>query len=58
MSKRLFRLTVWCLRLYYPVLRLLGRLTGREDAAERLIEVSEENIKRTQEALGITEEDE
>lgn len=52
MRKRLFYVTVvWPLRLYYPVLRLLGRLTGREELAERLIDVSEENIERTMAAL-------
>lgn len=52
MRKRLVYATVvWPLRLYYPVLRLLGRLTGREELAERLIEVSEENIDRTMKAL-------
>jgi hypothetical protein len=43
---------VWPLRtFYYPPIRLLGRLTGHEDYADRLIEVSEENIRRTMEAL-------
>lgn len=43
---------VWPLRtFYYPVLRLLGRIMDREALAERLIEVSEENIERTLEAL-------
>lgn len=55
MTKRLFRLTVWGIRLYYPVMRLVGRLTGREALADRLIEVSEENIVRTQAALGLAE---
>jgi ABC-type Fe3+-hydroxamate transport system substrate-binding protein len=42
----------WPLRkFYYPVIRLLGRVTGREELAERLIKVSEENIKRTMDAL-------
>lgn len=39
---------VWPLRtFYYPALRLLGRATGKEELAERLIEVSEENVERT-----------
>lgn len=43
---------VWPLRtFYYPVIRILGRVTGREELAERLIEVSEENIVRTMDAL-------
>jgi len=43
---------VWPLRtFYYPALRLLGRILKREDVAERLIEVSEENIERTMAAL-------
>lgn len=59
MLKRLFRLTVWCLRLYYPVLRLLGRITGNEVEVETIIEVSESNIADTLDALGIeTEGDE
>jgi ABC-type Fe3+-hydroxamate transport system substrate-binding protein len=55
MHKRLFRLTVWGTRLYYPAMRLVGRLTGREALVERLIEASEENIARTQAALGLAE---
>jgi ABC-type Fe3+-hydroxamate transport system substrate-binding protein len=44
---------VWPLRaFYYPVIRFLGRVMGREKLAERLIEVSEENIERTMDALG------
>lgn len=43
---------VWPLRtFYYPAIRLLGRLTGCEELAERLIEVSEENIERTMDML-------
>lgn len=43
---------VWPLRtFYYPTIRLLGHITGREELAERLIEVSEENIERTMDAL-------
>jgi hypothetical protein len=43
---------VWPLRtFYYPVLRLLGRATGKEVLVERLIKVSEENIERTMDAL-------
>jgi len=43
---------VWPLRtLYYPAIRALGQVTSREDMAERFIEVSEENIERTMEAL-------
>lgn len=39
---------VWPLRtFYYPAMRFTGRATGREELAERLIEVSEENIERT-----------
>lgn len=55
MTKRLFRLTAWGIRLYYPVMRLVGRLTGREALVERLIEVSEKNIARTQAALDLAE---
>lgn len=43
---------VWPLRtFYYPAIRLLGRVTDREELAERLIEASEENIERTMAAL-------
>jgi hypothetical protein len=43
---------VWPLRtFYYPAVRLLGRIMGRKNLAERLIEVSEENIERTLEPL-------
>jgi ABC-type Fe3+-hydroxamate transport system substrate-binding protein len=43
---------VWPRRtFYYPAMRLLGRITGREELAERLIEVSEENIERTMDVL-------
>jgi len=43
---------VWPLRtFYYPAIRLLGRLTGKEELAERLIEASNENIERTIDAL-------
>jgi len=43
---------VWPLRtFYYPAIRLLGRVTGRDELVERLIEVSEENIERTMDAL-------
>jgi hypothetical protein len=43
---------VWPLKtFYYPVIRLLGRLTGHEELTERLISVSEENVERTMDAL-------
>lgn len=37
--------------VYYPIIRLLGRVIGREELAESLIEASEENIERTMETL-------
>lgn len=57
MRKRFVEVTVvWPLRwVYYPAMRFLGRVTGREALAERLIDVAEENIERTLAAL---EEDE
>jgi ABC-type Fe3+-hydroxamate transport system substrate-binding protein len=59
MLRRLFRLAVWCLRLYYSVLRFLGKITGNEEQIEKIIEVSESNITDTLDALGIeTEGDE
>jgi len=43
---------VWPLRtFYFPMIRALGRISGREELAERLIEVSEENIEHTMDAL-------
>jgi ABC-type Fe3+-hydroxamate transport system substrate-binding protein len=43
---------VWPMRLfYYPLIRFGGRLTGREETAEQLIDVAEENIERTLETL-------
>lgn len=52
MLKLFFQLTVvWPLRLWYPFIRLLGRMIGRGELAEQLIQVSEENIDRTMEAL-------
>ena len=43
---------VWPLRtFYYPAFRFVGRLTGHEDLADSLIEVSEKNIERTMDAL-------
>lgn len=43
---------VWPLRtFYYSTIRLLGRVRGREECPERLIEVNEENIERTMDAL-------
>lgn len=43
---------IWPMRtFYYPAIRFLGRLLNREELAEGLIEVSEENIERTIDAL-------
>lgn len=43
---------VWPLRVvYYPLLRLLGRITRKEEFAGQLIEVAEANIERTLETL-------
>lgn len=52
MIKIPFKLTVWSLRITYPVMRLLGRLTGKREQMETLIETGEENIERTREAFG------
>ena len=43
---------VWPIRTFhYPLIRFLGRVSGKEELAERIIEVSEENIDRTMAAL-------
>jgi ABC-type Fe3+-hydroxamate transport system substrate-binding protein len=35
------------MRVWYPVLRVLGRLTDQEDRVEQWITVSEENLQNT-----------
>lgn len=48
---------VWPLRTFhYPLIRFLGRLSGKEELADRIIEVSEENIDRTMSVLEGTDE--
>jgi len=42
----------WNMRLWYPILRILGRVTGQQDRVEMWIEVTEENIQNTLDALG------
>lgn len=49
---RLFvRVLVWWYRRWYPVFRLVGRVTRREEFVETAIETGEENIERIQAAL-------
>lgn len=42
----------WNIRLWYPVLRLLGRITGQEDRVETWIELTEENLQNSLDTLG------
>jgi ABC-type Fe3+-hydroxamate transport system substrate-binding protein len=42
----------WNMRLWYPVFRILGRVTGQSDRVETWITVTEENIQNTLDALG------
>lgn len=52
MLERIFSVAVvWPLRMWYPILRLIGRLVGQRELVERLIEASEQNIERTMDAL-------
>jgi|GEM_PF-2158267 len=51
MLERLVRFLRWNMRLWYPVFRLLGRVTGQQDHVETWIEVTEENIQNTLDAL-------
>lgn len=52
LNRFVYLTVVWPLRtFYYPAIRLLARIMGREDLAEQLIKVSEENISRTMDAL-------
>jgi len=52
MLEYLVRFLRWNMRLWYPVLRILGRVTGQRDRVETWIEVTEENIQNTLDALG------
>jgi len=51
MLERLVRFLRWNMRLWYPVLRILGRVTGQRDRVETWIEVTGENIQNTLDAL-------
>ncbi|WP_280535725.1 hypothetical protein [Halopenitus sp. POP-27] len=51
MLERLVRFLRWNMRLWYPVLRLLGRITGQEDRVETWIELTEENLQNSLNAL-------
>jgi ABC-type Fe3+-hydroxamate transport system substrate-binding protein len=52
MLEHLARFLRWNMRLWYPILRILGRVTGQQDRVETWIEVTEENIQNTLDALG------
>ena len=51
MLERLVRFLRRVMRVWYPVLRILGRLTGHEDRVEQWITVSEENLQNTLDTL-------
>jgi ABC-type Fe3+-hydroxamate transport system substrate-binding protein len=51
MLERLVRFLRWVMRVWYPVLRILGRLTGQKDRVERWITLSEENLQNTLDTL-------
>lgn len=51
MLERLVRFLRWVVRVWYPVLRLLGRFTGQEDRVEAWIQLTEENIQNTLDTL-------
>jgi len=53
MLERFIRLMIWWFRKWYPIFRLVGEKTGREEYVETAIEVSEENFQNTAEAIGI-----
>lgn len=46
MLEQYFRLMRWWLRKWYPVFRLVGRITGQLEYIERAIDVTEENFER------------
>ena len=47
----LIRFLRWNMRLWYPVLRLLGRVTGQEERVETWIELTEENLQNSLDTL-------
>ncbi|WP_154018509.1 hypothetical protein [Halolamina rubra] len=51
MLERLMRFLRWVMRVWYPVLRILGRLTAQEDRVEQWISLSEENLQNTLDTL-------
>jgi ABC-type Fe3+-hydroxamate transport system substrate-binding protein len=52
MLRAWMRFLRWNIRLWYPVLRLLGRLTGQEKRVETWIELTEENLQNSLDKLG------
>lgn len=47
----LIRFLRWNMRLWYPILRLLGRVTGQEERVETWIELTEENLQNSLDTL-------
>ena len=52
MLDRLVRFLRWVMRVWYPVLKVMSRLTGQEDRVEQWITLSEENLQNTLDTLG------
>ena len=51
MLRTWIRFLRWNIRLWYPVLRFLGRLTGQEERVETWIELTEENLQNSLDRL-------
>ena len=51
MLRAWIRFLRWNIRLWYPVLRLLGRVTGQEERVETWIELTEENLQNSLDTL-------
>ena len=47
----LIRFLRWNMRLWYPILWLLGRVTGQEERVETWIELTEENLQNSLDTL-------
>ena len=51
MLRAWIRFLRWNIRLWYPVLRWLGRLSGQEERVETWIELTEENLQNSLDRL-------
>ena len=51
MLRAWIRFLRWNIRLWYPVLRFLGRVTGQEDRVETWIDLTEENLQNSLDTL-------